>query len=857
MKIIAGWHYDGGAFPDEIGTGVAAEGVVIVGPLGLAGILETRLGLAPVGASQAVRIACYLRAMESICADRSPFYKGAFLADGWATAKRLLAERDSLVFSGWQGSSLGERRLDELAALHEAAGCPPGLPDSLVRVLEAMRKHGAPGISLIKLETPGEFWPKLWRDTLSALSRAGVKVADAPIIGQGHALEALLSCVCPLRATNLSAAADAVSSWLAASDDNANVLLVAGADSAVLDAALRNQGLPITGATSRSAHRAVLQVLPLALDLCWAPLSPAALLDFLTVPVCPLHPAISRRLVRALEKHPGTGGAVWNEAVEKCDAWASKRPDGALLMGDMEFWIGLAKFPRGGELDIQVVEAICERLIAWATTRPPKGTAHAIAPVSEMAQTFLAAVRASGRGGFTKPQIDRILDSVAGGGISNLARAESAVWSVVNHPGQIRGGFQDIIWWNFSDPGESVARPIWDNAEQAALSTAGVDLDDHQRLATLEAAAWRRPLLQATGRFVPVMADSDKGKPLAPHPLWDELVVLPGAESLLLSQTDDAAIIETGPGAMLGGRELRLEKIPAARPILPIRTWPVPPHVSVRREAESPSGMSKLLECPLSWFFRYAIGLRPGHLAALPDGNQLMGSFCHRLVELLIAEKNDWAPHDARLRAEQLFDALLEQMAATLKLPGRDAELAVLRIHAITAIERLFERIRAAGLTIRGCEQRLERMDEAGQPHVGYADLILADSRGNPIPWDMKWNDSTTKKRKELAEGRALQLASYCWLLDSPDAHAGYFMLKQAELLSTPAPWALPQESVPTDLSAVWGQSLSLYHQRLREIVQGEAIAEGVSLEGEALPDNSSRCSYCDYSTICGVRYAK
>lgn len=857
MKIIAGWHYDGGACPDELGHGDAAEGVVIVGPLGLSGILETRLGLAPTEASQAVRIACYLRTLEEICAAGAPFFKESFLADGWATAKRLLAERDQLVLSGWNGSPCGVQRLDELAELHAAADCPPGPPDILVRILDAMSVHGAPGISRIELETPCECWPRLWRSIIGAMCHAGVELIDAPSIGHGPLPEECLSRVRPLHATTLCAAADAVAAWLAASDDNSGVLLVVEAGGEVLDAALRKQGLPITGAASRSVHRAALQVLPLALELCWAPLSPAALLDFLTVPVCPLHPAMSRRLVRALEKHPGTGGPVWNAALEKCRSWGKDRADGALLIEDLDFWTGLKRFPRGGELEAKAILAICERLATWASTRAPKGTAHLLPPIAAMAQAVMETLRAAGRSGFTKPQIDRILDSVAGGGLSNPSHAEAALWSVANHPGQVRGAFQNIIWWNFSDSGQSIVRPIWDKAEKAALIAAGVDLDDHQRLAALEAASWRRPLLQTSGRIVPVMADSDKGQPLAPHPLWDELVVVPGAEPQLLAQIEEAVIIERGPRAVLCGRELRLAEIPAAASVKPIRTWPVPPHISTRRDRESPSGMTKMLECPLRWFFEYGIDLCSGHLASLPDGNQLMGSFCHTLVELLLAEKLVWEPRDARIRAEQLFDELLDQMAATLKLPGRDADLAVLRIHAINAVERLFERICAAGLRIRGCEQRLERTDESGQAHVGYADLVLEDGKGNSMPWDMKWNDRTKYKRKELEEGRALQLAAYSWMLGSPGGHAAYFMLKQAELISTQAPWALPQESVPADLAAVWEQALACYHKRVQEVEQGEAVAEGVSSEGTELPDLAPRCGYCDYSTICGVRYAE
>ncbi len=835
----------------------AAEGVVIVGPLGLAGILETRLGLAQPDEAQPVRIAEYLRALDAMCSSGDPFFKASYLADGWATAKRLLAERDQLVLAGWSGMASGAPRLDALVELHASTECVPGLPDRLVRILEALYKHEMCGIDRLELETPRECWPMLWRRIFDALQKAGTDISEtlcdvaaAPIPGD------CLPRVVPLRASTLCEAADAVAAWLAARPDNDQVLLIVEAGGELLDAALRGQGLPVTGAVSRSIHRSTLQLLPLALELCWSPFSPAALLDFLTVPLCPLHPAMGRRLVRALEKHPGLGGPVWLEALEKCRTWAATRPNSDVLSDDLGFWTGLKRYARGGEIDVQAILAICERLSAWASERTFRGSAHLLAPASAMAQSVAEAVRASGRRGFTKPQLDRILDSVAGGGLAGPALAEAAPWAVANHPGQVRGAFQDVIWWNFSDPGQQATRPLWDNAEQAALRSGGTDLEDRQRLSDLEAAAWHRPLFLASGRLVLVMADSDKGQPLLPHPLWDELAVAAGDESLLLTQAEDAASVGRGPDTVLCGRALFLEEVLPAPPVEPKRTWPAPGHIDARRATESPTGMAKLLECPLRWFLEYALSLYRGHLSALPDGNQLFGSFCHRLVEMLVAERPAWDPQAARSRAERLFDELIGQMAAALKLPGRDAELALFRMHALEAVEKLFERIRSAKLTIQGCEQRLERRDGFGQAYVGYADLVVLDGKGSPMPWDLKWTDNAKYRRQELEEERALQLAAYSWMLGVPSAHAAYFMLKQAELISTAAPWATAQEAVQTDLAVIWEKSLMEYRRQGDALRKGEAIATGVVLDGQEPPDPEPRCRYCDYSTICGVRHA-
>ena len=45
MHIILGYELDTGSYPDALGNDEARQGVVVLGPAGLVGVLETRLGL--------------------------------------------------------------------------------------------------------------------------------------------------------------------------------------------------------------------------------------------------------------------------------------------------------------------------------------------------------------------------------------------------------------------------------------------------------------------------------------------------------------------------------------------------------------------------------------------------------------------------------------------------------------------------------------------------------------------------------------------------------------------------------------------------------------------------------------------
>jgi len=116
MHIILGYELDTGSYPDALGNDEARQGVVVLGPAGLVGVLETRLGLTRIQTHQAIRIGQYLKRLKE--ADNNErFYSKSIRVDAWSTAKQVLAWRDELVLAGWKGDVPGQisNRLQDLA----------------------------------------------------------------------------------------------------------------------------------------------------------------------------------------------------------------------------------------------------------------------------------------------------------------------------------------------------------------------------------------------------------------------------------------------------------------------------------------------------------------------------------------------------------------------------------------------------------------------------------------------------------------------------------------------------------------------------------------------------------------------
>lgn len=882
MRISLGYHFDSGVYPDPLGTADATEGVLAIGPLGLIGLLETRLGLPGTPENQARRIAQCRRAMSELCGQETPFYASSFAADNWATAKHVLSLRDELRLSGWSGVDPGgSSRLADLARLEEQLDLAPGLAERLDRIFDWGRKYGFDDIGEVRLREPEEDWPSAFIRLFALLRAQDVLVGDAPCAEKSIATgdlgllqESLLkseaasrplifdgSLAC-LRSQTCGEAADALAAWLgAAGSPNEDILFLVQSNGGILDNALHRHGQPRQGGGERSQWRAALQLLPLAFATRWAPFDPQRLLEFLAAPLCPVHPVMARYLAHALEQSPGIGGVDWNLALDRCRRWSESREDGRQLLEDLAFWAEGERWEPSSGLTVEAVQALCLRIAQWAGRAMLPGTVDILPTAAGLARELAETVCDSGMTMIPKPQLDRMLDSVVGAGASLGCEAEASSWSKVSHPGQIRDHAGTVVWWNFCSGGPGFQRLPWTLAETAALKSAGVTLDDHLTRRRLEVSAWRSPVLHARSRLVLVMPRRDRGEVAAPHPFWEDIAVSLGLDEAfhLPRLTLEAGQLREKSMPRFLGRDVQTEEVeltelPAARD-----SWQVPPGSVLRREKESPSGMEQLIACPLSWTLRYQLRIRPGRILALPGGNRLKGNFCHALINMLLMENPQLPPEDAAKRALELFDANLEKLAAPLLLPGMSGERLELRRRFGQAVQGLFTRLHRLGLSVEGSEQEIERTDEKGQLFGGVLDILLHDRSGQPMVFDLKWSSKSTYRREEMKDGLALQLAAYCWMLarDEAPARAAYFMLAQNELIAPPDPALPTEETVDVDLRRVWEDAHAAYAKRLAEIALGEITAE-ISREDGECGDGfriKPKCMFCDYGAICGVSY--
>jgi len=897
--------YDQNIAPTGVQAGQSSMGRLFIGSQGLLGVLETHLGLVARETHHAMRIQAYMESMQSVVhKPEADFFKQSLEADAWSSAKQFLDWRDELILAGWNGLAFQAtaEKLHALAVVENVfpKGLKKGLGDRLQVVLSTLEQQPFLQIQSIQLNAALNDLPYLIGQVLHKLQALGVTLLSDSAVERnasgnlGSIQQAMIDAsvereavtenddsITLLRPDDEWAAANALASWLKAGEAiNSDVLLVHNGGSNVLEQALYNMALPKLGNNERSVFRAALQIMPLALANAWNPLNIQGLLSFLSLPVSPVPRFAAKRLRSAIQSEPGVGGERWRQAenkiietkkanllregVEESDAETQAK---GFMVELNHFLTGFRFNPKEG-IEPKALAEICGWVKKGLKTPSLKQSmAQALAQVDRMIELAERHHKA-----IPKAQVERMLDSViAEGGRNPDSHAQAAPWHNVSDTGAIAGKIDTIVWWNFTDAGQS-SLTFWSKEERIALADVGVHLELPATVRAREANQWRRAVLHAGKRLLLISPLKMHGESIQVHPLWDEIrhaaVFLDDSEKLKKEKCHsllrDATNLNLHPKFELAGRRIgrcieEKTQLKAVESILHVEQG-----IIKKPKGLSFSQMSTLIGCPSKWVFQYHARLSPMDSLSLPTGNTMIGSLCHKIVEDLYTDTTKWNKATVRSYTSSLFDKHVPQMAAELLEPGRELELERYRISVCDAADALLKTIEQAGLTVTKTEGQVSGKDLDGIPFKGYIDLLLEDKDGQVFVIDLKWSGSTKYKKEEVKDGKALQLASYAWMLKSADdvwVPGAYFMLAQGELLADD--YRFKTDYVidsPLSAKEVWQLGSKTWSSLFKQAQEGDIEVSGLFDEKELksvreeqdLMHVKAPCHFCDFGNLCG-----
>ena len=207
------------------------------------------------------------------------------------------------------------------------------------------------------------------------------------------------------------------------------------------------------------------------------------------------------------------------------------------------------------------------------------------------------------------------------------------------------------------------------------------------------------------------------------------------------------------------------------------------------------------------------------------------GNVAHKVVETLFTADRDGAALTdyVNVHYEEELNRALIQKGAILLLPEHHLDRERLRYRFRSCVSKLATIIQENNLTVIQCEQKEEQdlKFEGGIILQGYIDMLLRDSEGNDVVFDLKYVSKKKKYVPVLENNRALQLAIYKAMLlnhDQPPkaVRTAYFVMPYGILFSTDHFHGDNCELITPKIKAeLMPQIRNGYAERVREISEG------------------------------------
>ncbi|GMO32367.1 MAG: PD-(D/E)XK nuclease family protein [Termitinemataceae bacterium] len=863
MKITFGMYLDGASWSNK----KTLLGEVCVGPMGALQLLETHLGLSGIRSNQVERINEYFERIKKD--DNSKrWYHESFEADPWSTSAQLLEWRDVLVAGGWDGKIFqGVEKMPRLKTLSdlEAIKNPlsDGVGERLQNVLKALKEDGATPITEIVLLEHRAQLPPIWQKIWNCVQKQGVTITE-----NNKSLSVNKNSILLLEAEDEWQAAETISLWLSAKTekDNEDVLMITSGGTEILDTMLHKLGLPQFGISVSSRWREVFQVLPLVLANAWKPVDIQRFAELLSLSINVV--PYSSWLLETISKEPGLGGEAWGKTLEsiKKNSKENGKDDGEEIVAELESLFNTERCsPEPGMSEdalIKRCEWVAKRLekLKWKY----KNDNEVLFLFDE---AILQAKRiqglAAGKKMMSRTFIERMLDSVIGGGSSDPSSVQHAApWTNVSHPGAITSCVQTIIWWGFCDSGSGHAG-YWDPDEMEVLEKSKIDLEVNFMRRRRETDAWQRAVMFANKKVIFVHPKRKDGEELHLHPFWD--VISAECEKLKIDTkkiTQNCSELCADGQWNLAGRSLTLDTVKRAKKgPPPLTSYRITSNSIALPKNTSFTQISNFIGCPMKWVLEKHVKIKEGDSVGLTSGGKMIGNLCHKIVEKLYTSNPSIDAKSAALKAAKLYDELLPSMASELLMEGRELEIKRNKNTVVDSVRFLVENTTRLGLTFVEAEKSLNRVLETSFGKItfnGKADLIFKTATDEDFIIDLKWGNPQKYKDK-IENGESVQLAAYKWLLKSKKSNSGYFMLTNSEFLSDSTILEKDALVSPRNLTQIWEATKRTWESDFKNLTNGTLEVKGVKEKLRAVAEKQDAiyieppCKYCSYQILCGI----
>ena len=848
MKIIYSPFYNGSYYMDMKARQVVLD-VQVLETQGFLSQLALHAGIHQQMPSFPERLTSYHKALlEYDSVKEENIFHRSIKIDSMSVAKTLLRWRDCLALCGWNKNITLEEcdRLNTLADIDNYFN-DEGIASLLLKLSNQilLMESGEVRIPqvyknlVIEIPCPFNLLPDYIKPLLASLQGIGVTIqentsdstAQPKAINEIHFSQQWKAEV-----------------WLSQQLPTAYDVWI-NTDNKRLDNWLHMSGYPVCGSEMTATNPQITQMFLLAIQLFQRPLNVNTLLQYLFLSECPLDRQLRGRLARVIVDE----GGFCNEKVQECitayierefksadddtpqESTKEQREENYLKYLPFDLRRDDSSLPLAEESDTVNVKALgkfLSAISAYTSSKAVKITAvqpydariAQLRNVSEMTDALLSQIDALVDGKLSFTTLIQWAQSLYEDGDFILYHAQVGGRCMINSPSNMIDKAESTIWCDFyGDTSSTLSTDFLSNHEIEQLGKFGVLLWNKQHESDLMHLMTYRPVYQTSGELAIVTCDQQGATKLPMHPLYLQLPSKPQFIDGDILYQEMAIKIVTPVDNHREEDNIEIRFDAEKHPV----TW---------RKVESYSALEKLLQNPFDYFMNYTLQFIDTNETSI-NIFLTYGNVAHKVVETLFtADRNGVSLTDyVNEHYEEELNRALIQKGAILLLPEHHLDRERLRYRFRSCVSKLATIIQENNLTVIQCEQKEEHdlNFEGGIILQGYIDMLLRDSEGNDVVFDLKYVSKKNKFIPVLENNRALQLAIYKAMLlnhDQPPkaVRTAYFVMPYGILFSTDHFLGENCELITPKIQAeLMPQLRNGYAERVKEISEGRIETAG------------------------------
>lgn len=767
------------------------------------------------------RLTAYHKALTEFDKDHPDniFHKSIGI-DSMGVAKTLIRWRDNLALGGWSSQTRleGKRRLNDLAEI-DAYYEDRGLARLLKKLKEQIELMGSKEIAIpqvykdlvIEIPCKRNLLPDYIRPLFEALQTVGVHIVEREEVDNPKAF--------PQKITEIQFSQRwKAEAWLSQQSATKYDLWING-DNKRLDNWLHMSGQPVSGSQMKDSSPQAMQLFLLAVQLFQRPLNINTLLEYLQLPECPLQG--NREIANSIIRE----GGFCNENVSTCihKTIDAKKEDNYLqyLPFDLRSEDAYRLADESDIVDASQFKSFLAHIGSYAAKRaaaPSEENSASLQKVKEMCDMLIGQLADEKELKFTT--LLQWAKSIYEKGNFSFYPAQVGCRYVINRPADMIDAAENTIWCDFyGEDNASFSTDFLSNSELQQLRKCGVLLWDRDHEKQLIEQMRARPVHLTSGELTIVTCCQQGAKLLPRHPLYlqlpqDRLTQYNGDEKYQALKSKGIKPLDNHREK--DKREIRFNAENYSIP------W---------QDKESYSSLKDLLQNPFDYVMNHLLGL------SNVRGRELklhfaFGNVAHEVIEtLFLKERSGQDLTDfVSTQFEATYREALARKGALFLLPEHHLEKERLNYQLRICVDHLAKIIQKNNLSVVDCEkyyiEDLELKD--GVLVEGFMDMLLRDTNGNDVIFDLKWTDKKDKYKSVLENNRALQLAIYSALRSkdpnaSESVRTAYYVVPAGKLYTTDESFTGDFCEIVSsrEVADLMEQLRNGYAERKREISEG------------------------------------